>query len=315
MKLMHLFFAMLIAITAGCASTPAPDVPEIRDTDPMIVQLSSSARMAFEKGEVSTALVMYRRALDRARAVDNSREIGRNAYNLAACLIQLEDWNEAQKLLAESERETVRAGEDAGPILLLAAETARLRGEEAQAAALLDRLESRDISAAARAQAYVIRAHLACDRNDAAGARAHVERAGTFLAKNESPGLAGAIAAASGRVAELDADWVAAAAAFDREAAWMKHADRLPEMARALDRAGQNFVKAQQLNNAADRFYRSARSWMAQGNYIDALRVIELAAQLKPEDETAEETMAVIAGLFEEIRSSLDQQKSQAAAP
>ena len=315
MKKIYFVCALAAMMSAGCATQGTRSVPDVRDTDPMIVQLSSSARMAFDKGEVSTATAMYRRALDRARAIDNSREIGRNAHNLAACLIQLEDWDEALKLLAEAERETIRAGGDAGPILLLAAETARLRGDDEKAGALLDRLEQLEISSEMRGQAYVLRAHLACDRKDGPRAAAHLTRANGYLKQVESPGLAGSIAAVSGRVAEMNSQWAEAAAAFDREAAWMKTADRLPEMARALERAGQNYLKAEQLNKAADSFFRSARSWMAQGNYIDALRVIEQAASLKPEDEASQETMAVIAELFEEIRRSVEQQQGQVAKP
>lgn len=303
---------VVAAALSGCATASRENpVPDIRDTDPMIVQLSDTARKAFESGETATAVAMYQRALDRARAMDNSREIGRNAYNLASCLIQLEDWDDAFKLLAEAERETLRAGDDAGPVLLLGAETARRRGDVKQAEALLNRLESRAVTDLVAGQSYVMRAHLACDRGDASRAEGHLNRARGYLRKAEDAGLAGSIAEVSGRIAVMNEKWADAAAAFDREAAWMQRSERLPEMADALERAGQNYQKAGKIDAAADRFFRSSRSWMAQGNYLDALRVIEQAVAMTPEDGGDAETMAVIAELFEDIRKSVEE-KSQA---
>jgi len=306
----HVCLAVLCAsLWWGCASrNPVPPVPDVRDTDPMIVQLSSTARMAFDAGDVSTAVVMYRRALSRARAMDNSREIGRNAHNLAACMMALEDWDEAARLLTEAERETLRAGDDAGAILLLAAQTARLRGDTKQAEAIIDRLEQNEISDLARGQAYVLRAHLACDRQDPSRAEGHLNRARGYLRRQQDPGLAGAIAEVSGRIAVMQGRWADAAAAFDQEAVWMQRSMRLPEMADALERAGQYYMKADMIDAAADRIFRSSRSWMAQGNYLDALRAIEQAVQFSHDEYGAHETMIAIAELFEEIRQSVEQQ-------
>lgn len=306
----------LAALLAGCAtSSPKIEGPEIRDTDPMIVQLSATARQAFDAGETGTAVVMYRRALARARAMDNSTEIGRIAYNLAACMVELEEWAEAEKLLAEAEQETLRAGGQAGPILILAAETARRRGEVRQAEALLDRMETRPVSDALRGQAYVMRAELACDRNDTSRAVGFLQRARGFLGKTAEPGLAGAIAHVTGRLAELEKAWAKAGGEFDREAASLQQAGRLPEMAEALDRAGRNYLKATLPDQASDRFYRSARSWMAQGDVIQALHVIEQAVQMKPEEGGDPEVMAVIAQLFGEIRASVEAQGQQGEVP
>jgi tetratricopeptide (TPR) repeat protein len=301
--------AMAAGLTGCATSSPdRQDVPDIRDTDPMIVQLSATARQAFEAGETGTAITLYRRALDRARAMDNSREIGRNAYNLAACLIVLEEWDDASRLLAEAEREMLRAGENPGAVTLLAAETVRRQGDLREALALIDRAETRPLSTVLKGQAYVLRAQIACDRGDAATAQGHLNRAGGLDSRDPDAGLSGKIAEVSGRIAELDGEWSAAGEAFDREAAAMQRAGRNSEMARALERAGANYFKANRVDAAADRFYRSARSWMAQGYYLDALRVIEQAAQLEPGDQADDETMLAIASLFEEIRSSLETQ-------
>jgi len=302
-------FMAAAGLISGCAtSTPTKDVPENQDTDPMIVELSTTARKQFEAGEIPGAVVMYRRALERARAMDNSREIGRNAYNLAATMIALEEWEEAIILLKESERETLKAGDDAGPVILLAAKINRLRDQPGEAEAAIDRLEKLPISDDIRGQAYVLRAHISCDRNDAARADAFLERARGFLRKKQDDGLAGEISQVSGRIAMIKGEWLKAASAFDREAAWMQKSARLPEMAEALERAGQNYLKAGDRVAASDRFYRSARSLMAQKNYLGALQVIEQTTQSLEEEggQTDAETEAAIANLFNEIRQSVE---------
>ncbi|HMO49716.1 MAG TPA: hypothetical protein PKE26_02555 [Kiritimatiellia bacterium] len=310
MKLSCLTAMAATLLLVGCATGgPKNEVPDFRDTDPMIAQLSSTARQAFDAGEVSKAVVLYRRALDRSRAMDNSREIGRNAYNLAISLMALEDWDGAARLLMEAERETLRAGDDAAPILLLAAELARLRQDPKAAEAALDRLERGSVSDTMRGQAYVLRANLACDRGDASRAEGFLQRARGYLRHDQDPGLAAGMAHAAGRIAIMKDRSADAAAAFDLEAGWLQRARRLPEMADALERAGQQFLLAGQVDAAADRFYRSARSWMAQGHYVDALRVIELAAPPENSSEAYdEETLTAIMTLFDDIRRSVEQQ-------
>lgn len=316
MKMLRYILMISAAALAGCATnTPEQKIPDVEETDPLIVQLSTTARKAFEAGEIPSAVAMYRRALERARAVDNSREIGRNAYNLAATLITLEQWDEATALLKESERETLRSGGDAGHVILLAAKIARLRNDPRAAEAAIDRLEMLPVSDEVRGQAYVLRAHIACDRGDASRAGGFLERARGYLRKKQDNGLAGEISQVTGRIAMLNEKWADAAVAFDREAAWMQKSLRLPEMADALERAAQNYAKAGDRAAASDRFYRSARSLMAQGSYLGALRVIEQTTHVLENDGNtdADENAAAIAALFEEIRASVEK-SSQAAA-
>jgi len=309
MKITVLIMTVIALSCGGCASR-SPDLPppDLRDTDPVITQLSATARKQFDSGAVASAVSLYRRALERARAIDNSREIAGNAYNLAACLMQLGDVDEAARLLAEAERESVRSRGDAAPVMLMAAQVARARGDRDASRAALDRLEQLNLSKEMRGQAYVIRAHLACDEGNASAAEGFMNRARGYAGKSEDPGLAGAIANATARIAVLNESWLDAAGAFDREADMMQRALRPADMAVALEKAGLNYVAAGRPALAADRYYRSARSSMAQGNYIDALRVIEQAAQLKPEDPESVEVMNVIAGLFDEIRRSVESQ-------
>lgn len=309
MKSSMLFLLAITMLCSSCATRSSDQAPtDLRDADPMIAQLSTTARKAFDAGEIAAAVGLYRRALDRSRAVDNSREISGNAYNLAACLMQLGGLGEAANLLVEAEREAIRSGDPSYPILLLAAQVARATNNTAGALAILDRLEQASIKDAVKGQALVIRSHLACDQGQPADAAVVLDRARSYAEKSEDAGLSGAIANAEGRIAILNQDWAQAAKAYDAEAAIMQKALRAGAMAEALENAGENYATSGNPQLAADRFYRSARSLMAQGNYLDALRVIERAAPLMPADGSADETMKVIANLFEEIRRSVEQQ-------
>jgi len=315
MKTITVSFLFTVLALSGCTTTskgPQDDIPEIMDNDPMIVQVSSMARKAFDSGEIPRALVLYRRALERARAMDNAREIGGNAYNLAACMVALVDWDEATKLLVEAERETIRAGGDPGPAVLLLAKIQRQSGEWKKALQTINRLEQLEVDELTRGQAYVMRSHISCDRNNASEAEAFLDRARGFLRKNRDSGLAGEIANASGRIAELNKNWGAAAVACDREAAWMQRSTRLYEMASALERAGLNYKKAGIAEKASDRFFRAARSLMAQEYYLDALRVIERAVDLQ-DGKSNEDNAAAIASLFQDIQLSVEEM-SQAAS-
>jgi len=311
-----LVLLFVLALSCGGCASRSPDLPspEIQDTDPVITQLSTTARKQFDAGSVASAVSLYRRALERARAIDNSGEITGIAYNLAACLMQLGDVDGAATLLVEAEREARRSRGDAAPIILMSAQVARAQGNASAAQAALDRLEQMDIAKEMRGHAYVIRAHLACDQNNAPAAEAFMNRARGYAGKSSEPGLAGAIANANGRIAGLNKSWLEAAEAFDREADMMQRAGRPADLAVALEKAGVNYLAAERAGLAADRFYRSARSSMAQGNYLDALRVIEQAAQLKPEAAESAEIMNVIAALFEEIRQSVESQSQAGAA-
>ncbi|HMO03438.1 MAG TPA: hypothetical protein PKC67_00715 [Kiritimatiellia bacterium] len=306
MKRTMMVWIVVALMAAGCATVPKEQkVPDWRDNDPMIAQLSATARKAFDTGDVPTSVVLYRRALDRARAMDNAPEIGRNAYNLAAGLIALEEWDEVTGLLAEAERETVRAGGDAGPILLLAAEARMMQREWSAAGVVIDRLEALPVDETTRGHAYVLRARIACERKDAGRAEGFLQRARGYLGKQKDPGLAASVSEVAAEIALLNGLWADAAVAYDRQAAWLQRAGRAREMAEALERAGRNYLVAGDGALAADRFYRSARSLMAQGNYLDALRVVEQAVQAAP-PEGADDVGAAIARLFDEIRREVE---------
>jgi len=83
----------------GCSSTPkTADEPP----DPHWATAMRTARAEFARGRPEQAATTYRRALSRARAIDDPTCISDAAYNLAACLTCLDEHEQARPFLREA---------------------------------------------------------------------------------------------------------------------------------------------------------------------------------------------------------------------
>jgi len=293
--------ALVALLLLSSCSSPAP----ARKSDVELSRVALSARRTFDLGQAEGASRLYRKALELARAGDNSPEIAANAYNLALCLVALGQYGEAVPYLEEAETESARRGKDTTDILLLQAKAFYLGGETQKAADLARAGLKREdrLTPAARAQFDLILARIALDAKDLAGAKAGLERAQDSLDDEpdtllsaETAGLSGAILAAEGAFAK-------AGGAFDRQADLCRKGEKYREMAEALSRAGGAYSTADR-RSAADRFFRSARSFYAQGDTVRALQTIESALAVL-DQETDTETSGRIAALFDEIRASV----------
>jgi len=260
-------FALTLAallLAAGCAG---PDPME--KGDPEYAALELSARQAFDGGQVERAAGLYGRALQRARAMDDALSLGDAAYNLAACYLALGDGGRAAALLEEAEAELRRGGRSPADALLLGAEAALLRESRADAASFCDEVLALPGGSAGdghRAHACMVLARLARDAGDLPVARGRLAEAVDHISDADDPSL---LARAAGFEAVLFLDEGSpadAAGAFDREAGYFQDAGRFGEMAGALERAGAAYREAGDAGRAADRFYRSARSSLGQGN-------------------------------------------------
>ncbi len=299
--LLYLGLSAALFLLSACSS-PAP----ARKSDVELSRVALSARRTFEVGQAEGAARLYHKALQLARADDNSPEISANAYNLALCLVSLKRYAEALPLLDEAEAEAARRGADATEIRLLKAKALYLGGEPKKAAEIARRaLEAPDrLAPAARAQFEILLARIALDGGDAAGAKAGLKRAEDVLGGDsstlldaETAGLAGAILSAEGAFGPAARD-------FDREADRLRKAEKYRDMADALRRAGEAYIKSGDNRAAADRFFRSARAAYAQGDTVQSLRTIEAALAVLDKETDAGE-IGRIAALFEEIKKSV----------
>lgn len=125
--------ATALALSAsGCRSVPTPRV------DLALARHSRTADEAFHAGYDERALGRYRLALRRAWEIDDARSIANTAFNLAACLAAMREYEPAREALAEARAESLRSGESQVDAWLLEAKIARVQGRLDEAAYLAD---------------------------------------------------------------------------------------------------------------------------------------------------------------------------------
>lgn len=251
------------ALLAGCGTPPPP----VR-VDPDIERQESVARNAYAVGRVEKAALFYRQALDRARLIDDPKAIGRNAYNLAACLAGLNRWDEARALLEEARAEWDRAGIEAREVAVLAAKVAWWQGRPDEA--LLITLAQLKRLPGTRADPWRIQFQLLLA--DLVLGQGDLDRAAKEFAAIDSNGVA-----LCDLNVQADFAWFKArllvrqkkisegALAADEAARQLQRVDRFSEMAVALDAAGRGYETSGNADKAVDRYYRSARTRYEMG--------------------------------------------------
>lgn len=294
-------------LLASC-STPPPPSPEKTE----LARVTQAARTAFEQSSASQAARLYVRALKMARVQDDPAEIGNNAYNLAACLIVLGDYEDARDLIREAKREFERAKHSQTMLLLLEAKAARLQGHLDEALALtgqvLTSLKDRD-AGSYPLQVFLLKTQIACDRKDAAAAKVEFANVEKELRKNQDGALKADAAGVAGQIALLENDPARAAQAYDQQADDFKRTRKYRDMALALGSAGQAYLQANLLGPAVDRFYRAARSLYAQGDELAALKMIE-SAMVAGEKAGDQDSLMRTKALFDEIKEQVKDEKA-----
>jgi tetratricopeptide (TPR) repeat protein len=294
--------ATLTSLLTGCSSaSPA------RQTSPEIATAASSARIAFQDGQIERASQLYARALAKARSMDDAYEIANNAYNQAACLVTLGQYEQAQALLQEAERESRRADVSRTDILLMQAQVAQALGKTEEAQSILKEVLSDSSKPEYRNQATVLETRMACDAGDLAAAEAKWKELQAVAQRKDTDVLLKAeIQALAGRIAVMKDQPVEAAKAADQQIDFLKQGGKYREMAQVLGRAAELYGQAEQWQPSWDRAYRSARSLFAQGDAVGALRQVEQA--VKAAEKTGDpESQAATASLFAEVRKAVEE--------
>jgi tetratricopeptide (TPR) repeat protein len=279
---------LLIYALVGCGSPPQSAQAPV---DAELERSNSAARSAFDRGELPEAAMLYEQALTRARAIDDPQEIADAAYNLAACLLRLNDLDRARQLLHEAEWELNETGQNADDVLLLEAKIAREQGKGAESVALTDRLLSQPRSNGASGPpvaVYILRGRLALDRHDVEAAIRELGAAGAAKAALKGNADDLSLAAIIGLSAEISFEqhqMAKAAVQFDEEATLLAAGTDYAGMGRALSRAGDAYLAVGMRAEAADRFYRAGRCLFSLGDISAARKslhsAMEAAAQAK----------------------------------
>jgi tetratricopeptide (TPR) repeat protein len=258
---MRRFFIALILLTlVGCATSPTSTIPP---KDKELSRASNLARTAFEDGATAKAIDLYRKALNRARAMDDATEIGNAAYNLALCHIILGQLDQASTSLAEAKAAFERSGNNPADVLLLEATVAQRQGKLEQALLLADEVLSASPNESHRFQVALLKGAVACQQDDSELARTALVEADQHHVTN-APLLA-ARERLAGNIFLLERNPAEAAAAFDRAAALFQESKHYRDMALTLRRAGKAYQEAGDTQRAEDRLFRAKRSLDAQG--------------------------------------------------
>ena len=256
MKTFVIVLALLVQV--GCATAP-PAPPRDRE----LSRASELARAAFEDGAIAQAIELYRRALNRARAMDDATEIGNAAYNLALGHTLLRQLDQASASLAEAKAEFQRSGGNLADVLLLEATIAQRQGQLEQSLALAEQVLLASSDASHRFQAALLKGTIAFEQNAPARARVALAEADKHHVTN-APLLA-ARERLAGNIFLLEGNPAEAAVAFDCAAALFQEAKRYRDMALTLQRTGEAYREAGDTQRAEDRLFRARRSLAAQG--------------------------------------------------
>ena len=267
--------------------------------DAQLAQYISSAGSAFALGSYERAARFYELALQRARAMDESLEVGKQAYNLAASLVLAGNATNALPYLTEAESTFARLREDVGPVVLLRARALRAVGDTNGARLEIQRVVELNTSEDIQCQGWLLYGQLSADAGDLEEAHKALSRARHLL--SDDPALRAGVASLAGRLALLNNNAGGAGLEYDKEAEFMRRARRYADMAEALRRAGAAYAADGNVDAAGYRFYRAARSWQGQGRPVEALRAIEQALAL-PVGDAEPAWGAAVAALVEEIR-------------
>jgi len=272
---------LIVCAAAGCGTPPPVTTPVDAELD----RSNSAARAAYDRGALSEAATLYEQSLSRSRAMDDAQEIADAAYNLAACLMEVNDLDRARQLLHEAEWELAKIGKNADDLLLLEAKIARQQGRNAEALALTDRLIAQPRPKGEPGPpvgVYLLRGRLALDRHDVGAALLELGAARTANAAHKDKPDDLATAGIFGLTAEISVEQKLmgpAATAFEMQAATLAMAADYSEMGMALGHAGNAYLAAGAPAVAADRLYRAARCLFSLGNTAQAHKFLDRASQ------------------------------------
>jgi tetratricopeptide (TPR) repeat protein len=240
--------------------------------DVLLSNQTSAARAAFEQGQDDEAVSLYGQALRRAWSIDDPAAIADTSYNLAICLMGQGKFAEADRLLADADAESRRAGVDDVDVTVVQAKVALLLKDYGRAGKLSgEALRDAKADDALKIQARVIAGEAALFSGDSAAAKENLSaaRAGlTAEMATKSPTTAASVEDLTGLLARHEMKPADAAGAFDREADDLRAAGRYGPMADALAEAGRSYEDAGDWRRGADRYFRAARSRVGMGNGV-----------------------------------------------
>jgi len=285
----------------GCSSSGP-----VRPVDPELYRTAKSARIAFSRGEYEQAGRLYRRSLNRSRVMDDAVEIGNNAYNLAACSMELREYDRARELLEESRAAFQRTGVVPEGISILEVKSALAVGSLEKAKELLKSSSKGDsLSPEIMVQYKLLRADLALRLDETDKARLELSDLRDEL---REVGVDALNAEADRLEAELlvkGREFLAAGGIFDHRADLLRQTAHYRPMAIALGRAGEAYWDGRAYCRSLNRFFRAARSLFAQEDMVESLNMLSFAMEVS-RDCDQESLRQEVRELFDKIRVTVE---------
>jgi len=297
---------ILAALILSSCAGPAPRHPAGVAADAEWARAMKAGRTAFERGDLDLAARFYGAALSRGRIQDNASAIADAAYNLAACRLAQGEHESARALLKEAKAEMVRSHPLPGDVSLMEAQVAWLMGEPEEALSLTEQLlggPQTEATEGLRLQARLLRGKIACDQKNAERAIAELQSADTIGGDHANPAVNAGRSELTGCISLLQGDAAQAARHFDREAQFLREAKHYRTMADALQRSGEAYHRAFLEGEAADRWFRAARTIFTLGDSPQArdLAAKALGAATETKDQSLQERTR---SLLEEIQAA-----------
>ncbi len=272
-----LILAAVILTVSGCGSSPPKQKGPAIDAD--LERFNRAGRLAFDKGRLQQAASFYRKALDRAYVRDDTAAILDAQYNLALCLMNLQSYEEALRVVQDANSEMARAGRgNSLDFLLLEATILHRRGNLEKAWKITDQILSPATKASevVKSKTHFLRGLIASEQDDVD----QLHTAIASLGQPEQPRLRADRQELVGHLAMAEYNWDAAMEAFDTAAKLRREALNYRGMVKVLALAGQASEKAGRPKEASIRYLRAGRSAMLQGLFDDARKWLNLSLQL-----------------------------------
>jgi tetratricopeptide (TPR) repeat protein len=283
--LASLLLTLILFGGVGCSSPPP--VQNQSGIDEEFERTNRAARMAFDNGKLQQAVGLYKQTLERAYILDDVNAIVDSQYNLAVCLVRLDDYDQALERANQSKAELARTNQNIpADILLLEATIVHRMGKLDDAWQLTDKIlqDPSRLSEAIQSKTHFLRGLIAGEWDDINQLRNEI----ASLGKPSTVGLRADRQELVGRLAMAESNWNEAIEAFDNTAEFRRDDFDYSEMVNALALAARACEQAGKLSEASKRYLRAGRSAARQGENRDALNWLSRAEKLAGEagDET-----------------------------
>ena len=279
-------WAMLLLLgigLAGCA--PGQPVEELPQSGDRLERTNRVALVAFQHGRYAQAAALYRQVVDLAYERDDVSAAVDAQYNVAVCLVRLDQIDEADRLLQRTKAELVRADQAEPVELRLLGATILYRQQRYQEAwALSEEIISMHPGSQAAHRAQFLRGLIAADQSDAARLQAAIAELGT----SSDERLEADRLELAGHLALLEERYDASIADFSEAARLRSAASDYRGTVRALAKAGDASEAAGLLSQASVHYLRAGRSALHQGARERARQLLTRARTLADQAGDAE---------------------------